>query len=43
MIEHSKIYNQAQLMQLIQQVGFLPLLDSGISGYYPRWSIYNTP
>ena len=33
MIEHPEIYSQAQLMQLIQQVGFLPLLDSGISGY----------
>ena len=27
------IYNAAQLMTLIQQIGFLPLLDSGISGY----------
>ncbi len=28
-----EIYNQAQLMELIQQMGFLPLLDSGICGY----------
>lgn len=27
------IHNQAQLIELIQQVGFLPLLDSGIRGY----------
>ena len=28
-----EIYNQAQLMELIEQIGFLPLLDSGIEGY----------
>ena len=27
------VYNIAQLMDLIQQIGFLPLLDSGIWGY----------
>ena len=27
------INNQAQLIELIQEIGFLPLLDSGISGY----------
>ena len=27
------IYNAAQLIERIQQVGFLPLLDSGIPGY----------
>ena len=29
----SDIYNAAQLIERIQQVGFLPLLDSGIVGY----------
>ena len=29
----SEIYNAAQLMERIQQIGFLPLLDSGISGF----------
>ena len=29
----SDIYNAAQLIDRIQQVGFLPLLDSGIVGY----------
>ena len=28
-----KIYNSAQLMELIGQIGFLPLLDSGIKGF----------
>lgn len=28
-----EIYSQAQLMELIHQIGFLPLLDSGIRGY----------
>jgi len=28
-----KIYNSAQLMELIGQIGFLPLLDSGIRGF----------
>lgn len=28
-----KIYNAAGLMKLIQEVGFLPLLDSGIDGF----------
>lgn len=29
----TEIYNSAQLIECIQQVGFLPLLDSGIVGY----------
>lgn len=29
----SEIYNAAQLMERIQQIGFLPLLDSDISGF----------
>ncbi|MBO7069520.1 MAG: hypothetical protein J6W52_12750 [Bacteroidaceae bacterium] len=28
-----KIYNSVQLMELIEQIGFLPLLDSGIHGF----------
>lgn len=32
-MKHSEIYNQAQLMELIQEIGFLPLLDSGIAGF----------
>jgi len=28
-----EIYSAAQLMELIQQIGFLPLLDSGIRGF----------
>lgn len=28
-----EIYSAAQLMEYIQHIGFLPLLDSGISGY----------
>ena len=28
-----KIHNSAQLMQLISEIGFLPLLDSGILGF----------
>ena len=28
-----EIYNAAQLMEYIREVGFLPLLDSGIRGY----------
>ena len=32
-MKHQEIYNQAQLMELIQEIGFLPLLDSGIRGY----------
>ena len=28
-----RIYNSAQLMELIGQIGFLPLLDSGIKGF----------
>lgn len=27
------IYNSAQLIELIERIGFLPLLDSGIEGY----------
>ena len=30
---HREIYSCAQLMELIQEMGFLPLLDSGIRGY----------
>ena len=33
MIDHPEIYNAAQLSEFIQQIGFLPLLDSGIYGY----------
>jgi hypothetical protein len=33
MMKHPEIYSQAQLMELIQEIGFLPLLDSGIRGY----------
>ena len=33
MIDHSEIYNAAQLSEFIRQIGFLPLLDSGIFGY----------
>jgi len=32
-MKHSEIYSQAQLMELIDRVGFLPLLDSGIPGF----------
>ena len=32
-IRRQDIYSQAQLMELIRQIGFLPLLDSGIRGY----------
>lgn len=32
-MEHREIYSAAQLMALIQKVGFLPLLDSGIPGF----------
>ena len=28
-----RIYNSAQLMELIGQIGFLPILDSGIKGF----------
>ena len=28
-----EVYNIAQLTELIQRIGFLPLLDSGIWGY----------
>lgn len=33
MKKSKEIYNSAQLIALIQQIGFLPLLDSGITGY----------
>lgn len=33
MKKSKEIYNSAQLMELIQELGFLPLLDSGIAGY----------
>lgn len=32
-MEHQEIYSAAQLSAFIQQVGFLPLLDSGIRGF----------
>ena len=32
-MKHREIYNSAQLMEAIQEIGFLPLLDSGIRGY----------
>lgn len=32
-MKRMEIYSAAQLMEYIQQIGFLPLLDSGISGY----------
>ena len=32
-MKHREIYNCAQLMELIQEIGFLPLLDSGIRGF----------
>lgn len=32
-MKHAEIYNPILLMDLIQQIGFLPLLDSGIVGY----------
>ncbi len=33
MKKNKEIYNSAQLIALIQELGFLPLLDSGIAGY----------
>lgn len=33
MKKSKEIYNSAQLIALIQELGFLPLLDSGIAGY----------
>ena len=33
MLVQSEIYNQIQLTELIQQIGFLPLLYSGIRGF----------
>ena len=32
-MKQREIYSCAQMMELIQEVGFLPLLDSGIRGY----------
>ena len=32
-MKQREIYNCAQMMELIQEVGFLPLLDSGIRGF----------
>ncbi len=32
-MKQREIYNCAQMMELIQEIGFLPLLDSGIRGY----------
>jgi len=28
-----RIYNSAQLIELVEEIGFLPLLDSGINGF----------
>ena len=33
MIKRGMIHNATQLVDLIQEIGFLPLLYSGISGY----------
>lgn len=33
MMKHPEIYNAAQLAAFIQQIGFLPLLDSSIPGF----------
>ena len=33
MKQRQEIYSSAQLTELIQEIGFLPLLNSGISGY----------
>ena len=32
-MQHKEIYSCAQLMELIQQIGFLPLLDSSVRGF----------
>lgn len=32
-MKHAEIYNPILLIEIIQQIGFLPLLDSGIVGY----------
>ena len=32
-MQQREIYNSAQMIELIQEIGFLPLLDSGIRGY----------
>ncbi len=32
-MKRREIYSCAQLMELIQEIGFLPLLDSGVRGY----------
>ena len=32
-MQRKEIYTAAQLMEYIQQIGFLPLLDSGINGF----------
>ena len=39
MIKRTEIYSAAQLMEYIQEVGFLPLLDSGISGFSAEESV----
>lgn len=33
-----EIYSATGMMELIQQIGFLPLLDSGIEGFSPKTS-----
>ena len=32
-MEFPRIYSAAGMMELIQEIGFLPLLDSGIEGF----------
>ena len=33
-----EIYSATSMMELIQKIGFLPLLDSGIEGSLPKTS-----
>ena len=33
-MQTSQIHSSAELMDLIDEIGFLPLLDSGIYGFY---------
>ena len=35
-MKRREIYNSAQMMKAIQEMGFLPLLDSGIYTIAPR-------
>ena len=34
-----EIYSATGMMELIQQIGFLPLLDSGIEGFSARFNL----